>query len=528
MAGFCARPLRAHLLSANPIREYRLSFIQRRLANAVPGTATLFFIQIFCTLAFAVLYSSLVLYATKHLHFPVKDAALMMGVFGAFNYGLHLFGGYLGGRFLSNRNLFVVGMLLQIIGCLIISLGTNAMLYAGLAFFLTGSGLNVTCVNMMLTQRFTPADTRRESAFLWNYAGMNIGFFAGFTGAGIFQATENYNALFIFAAVGNVIAIALTLLNWKTLADINTPLMTMNARQWRMRLAAGAVIVVAIVPSVWALLMHPVSTGALVKGFSAFVFAVIAWLALRHPDRRERKNMFAYLILAVGSLTFWALYQMAPNGLQIFAEHNVDRMVMGFEVQPQWIQNINCMVIVFGGPLLAAWFARLRLKGWKIDIPKQFAGAVILMGIGFLCLPIGIRLADPVSGQSAFVWLFLSYVFQSVGELLISPIGYAMIGRLAPRQYQGSMMGAWMLVTGVASLFAGDFSSMVPDPGAGSPLTTNAGYATLFSSLGWGSVAVGVALVCLIPFLNKLIQDAPAAVDTPVTPAGKVDTAKAA
>ena len=73
------------------------------MANAVPGTATLFFIQIFCTLGFAVLYSSLVLYATKHLHFPVKDAAVIMGVFGAFNYGLHLFGGYLGGRFLDGE-----------------------------------------------------------------------------------------------------------------------------------------------------------------------------------------------------------------------------------------------------------------------------------------------------------------------------------------------------------------------------------------------------------------------------------------
>ena len=50
------------------------------MANAVAGTATLFFIQIFCTLGFAVLYSSLVLYATKHLHFPVKDAAVIMGV----------------------------------------------------------------------------------------------------------------------------------------------------------------------------------------------------------------------------------------------------------------------------------------------------------------------------------------------------------------------------------------------------------------------------------------------------------------
>src|SRR3982750_4950464 len=79
-------------------------------STAPEGTAVLFFIQIFATLGFAVLYSTLVLYATKHLHLGTKEATALMGVFGAFNYGLHLFGGYLGGRFLSNRNLFVGGM----------------------------------------------------------------------------------------------------------------------------------------------------------------------------------------------------------------------------------------------------------------------------------------------------------------------------------------------------------------------------------------------------------------------------------
>ena len=113
----------------------------------------LFFIQIFATLGFAVLSSTLVLYATKHLHFTNKDATTIMGVFGAFNYGLHLFGGYLGGRFLSNRALFVGGMALQVLGCGCIAVGSVAMLYVGLAVFLTGSGLNVTCINMMLTQR---------------------------------------------------------------------------------------------------------------------------------------------------------------------------------------------------------------------------------------------------------------------------------------------------------------------------------------------------------------------------------------
>src|SRR5207248_3565544 len=118
-----------------------MKFLKQRFSAAAPeGTAVLFFIQIFATLGFAVLYSTLVLYATKHLQLSVKVATTLMGVFGAFNYGLHLFGGYLGGRFLSNRNLFVGGMALQVIGCGCIATGTLALFYLGLAFFLTGSG----------------------------------------------------------------------------------------------------------------------------------------------------------------------------------------------------------------------------------------------------------------------------------------------------------------------------------------------------------------------------------------------------
>src|SRR5690349_18397739 len=233
-----------------------MKVLQRRF-SAVPGTGALFFIQIFATLGFAVLYSTLVLYATKHLQLPVIMATTLMGVFGAFNYGLHLFGGYLGGRFLSNRNLFVGGMVLQVIGCACIATGTLAMFYVGLALFLTGSGLNVTCINMMLTQRFTPEDPRREGAFLWNYAGMNVGFFVGFSAAGHFQATESYSSLFIFATLGNFGAIVIALLTWKTLADRNTLLLDAPKSQFRLRQLAGIGILIGLVPIVWFMLQRP-------------------------------------------------------------------------------------------------------------------------------------------------------------------------------------------------------------------------------------------------------------------------------
>jgi len=72
-----------------------------------------------------------------------------------------------------------------------------------------------------------------------------------------------------------------------------------------------------------------------------------------------------------------------------------------------------------------------------------------------------------------------------------------------------------LLVTGLASVFAGDFSSMVPEPSEGSAVTTNPVYSKLFIELGLGSLAVGVLLVFLIPFLRKLITDAAAPPDAP-------------
>jgi POT family proton-dependent oligopeptide transporter len=147
------------------------------------------------------------------------------------------------------------------------------------------------------------------------------------------------------------------------------------------------------------------------------------------------------------------------------------------------------------------------------------------MALGFLVLPLGIQLAGGAA-KSAFVWLFISYILQSIGELLISPIGYAMIGKLAPKEYQGVMMGSWMLVTGLASLFAGDFSGMIPEPNGTSLVASNLQYAKLFGALGAGSFLVGIALVVLIPFLRRLITDKPEItpdeLPTPAGPAGVV------
>jgi proton-dependent oligopeptide transporter, POT family len=307
--------------------------------------------------------------------------------------------------------------------------------------------------------------------------------------------------------LGNLISIVLAVRYWPVLKDRATPLVQAAAAEFRKRFAIGVAILVGLVPVVWGLLQHPDSTTTLVEIIAALVYSSLVWVTMNHPLRSERRNMWAYLVLAVGSLVFWSLYQMSSSGLTLFFDRNVDPMVLGLKIQPQWVQNINTFVIFAGGPALALLFSHLRGRGWRIDVPKQFATALVLMGVGFLVLPLGIALGDPATGRSAFIWIFLSYVLQSIGELLISPVGYAMIGKLAPHKYQGVMMGAWMLLTGLASIFAGQLSKSIPSAQDAAPQVTNQYYAQLFSWLGWGTVAVGVVLALLIPFLRRLISD---------------------
>jgi POT family proton-dependent oligopeptide transporter len=485
----------------------RKTFWQKYQDVMPPGAGALFLIQIFSTLSFSVLYSTLILYATKGLHLSDTLATSITGSFIALNYFLHLLGGYIGGRYLSYRSLFSIGMVLQILGCLLISIPQVSFLLWGIAAFLGGSGLNVTCINCMVTQLFKPEDKRREAAFLWNYSGMNIGFFIGFIMGGYFDNTAGYHRLFILSALGNLIALALTFYNWKILQDRDTTFTeTPQKQRTRFRLI-GLVTVAALALSLRVLMQHTELCNQLIQVIGASMLVLILILAFRQPTVADRNKMFAYVVLALASMLFWVLYQMAPMGLQLFSERNVDRHVLGIVIAPQWIQNINTVVIIIGGPLFSVLFTHLRERGISINIPLQFSLALLLIGIGFAILPLGISLAD-ARGLTSFNWIFASYVLQSAGELLISPIGYAMVGQLAPLKLRGLMMGMWMMVTGIAAIFSGAFSKMALGTSDSiNPLVSNAAYSHTFGVLGWSSIAAGVAMMLLIPFITRLTHE---------------------
>lgn len=469
------------------------------------GRIALFLMQLFSTLGYSVLYSTLVLYATQSLKLDSHYAVAITGGFIAFNYTLHVLGGYIGGRLLSYRALFIIGMLLQAVGCLVISLSTFASFLTGTAIFLTGCGLNVICINCMMMALFDSHDKRREGAFLLNYSAMNFGFFVGFSVSGFFQLHHNFHALFVFASLGSLVSFFITLIFWKYLKDKDT-IYSRSHKKLSRNITAALMILGVILALTW-LLVHAEISNAIIFLAGTSVAVLFSYLAFKEPKIEASRKLWAFLILAGSSLIFWTLYQMAPMGLTLFYVHNVNHHLFGYVIPPQWTQNINTIVIIFGAPLMAYINEHLRKRGYRISIPFQFTTALLFIGLGFIILPLGIHFAN-AQGVSSIIWFIGSYFLQSIGELFISPIGYAMIGQLIPSKHQGLAMGSWLMVTGVAATLSNFFSQMaLGSSHLTDPLLTNPSFSSAFFNLGVCAIIGSIILFFLRPFLHRLIQE---------------------
>lgn len=183
---------------------------------------------------------------------------------------------------------------------------------------------------------------------------------------------------------------------------------------------------------------------------------------------------------------------------------NVNKHIFGLNIQTQWFQNVNTIILAIGGFLLPTILIAIR-KRFKFLFPMQFCFSLFFISIGFLMLIIGIMTADH-DGYTAAIWLILSYFFQSIGELLIGPTGYAMVGKLASPNLQGLMMGSWMVVTGSTSgVIASLLSILVSSPNINAPATaTNPSYLVLFTSLTAIALIATIVMYFFIPKIRRL------------------------
>ena len=479
----------------------------KSLQRMPKGVTPLYFIQAFSTFSYAILYSSLSLYITKQLGLSNTVSNSIVGLFLAFNFVLHLVGGLMGGRYLSNRALFFITTIIQSFGILFLIFSQASTLYLGLSLFLVGCGLNTTCYNTILTQRFDPDDNRRDKAFFMSYSAMNVGFFAGFIISGFYDYSNQYQQIFYASLFINIITLLLMAFSWADLADKNTPLMELKDRSSRrLKHLLGITGTVLLVPFLMVCFNSADFSNGMVLVVSIIMFFVIVFLRQKQPLKADKQKIKAYLILTVTSIIFWMIYYTGPMGITIFIKNNVDKHILSYELATQWILNINAIIIIVGAPITATVINKLQSKGFNFSVSMQFVWAFIFLALSFFLLACGVMLSDS-HGFSSINWVILHLVAQSIAELLIGPVGYAMIGQIAPPKLQGILMGTWMMVSGVSASLSTYFSNAMMKTDSIDPLSTNADYLYVFNQLGGWALVAAVFLYFIAGKIRNLIDN---------------------
>lgn len=212
-----------------------------------------------------------------------------------------------------------------------------------------------------------------------------------------------------------------------------------------------------------------------------------------------------FLILTVTSILFWMIYFTGPMGVTLFIKNNVDKHLFHYEMATQWILNINAIVIIIGAPLLSIVLTRLQAKGYNVSVTKQFIWAFLILAGSFFLLSSSILSANK-HGYVSVYWVMLHFTTQAIAELLIGPVGYAMIGRISPPQLQGVLMGTWMMVSGVSASLSHYFSNAMTKEESTNPLLSNGDYQHVFNQLGIWALLGAVFLYLIAKRIKPVIE----------------------
>lgn len=478
-----------------------------KFAKYPEGVFAMFFMQMFSMVGFAMLFSLLTLYSVHVLHFTDQRAYDISDAFNAQVFAMSALGGFLANRFLGYRIAFIFSATLAILGLGFLLSKNITAFYLGLGMYVVAQGIMVPSMFVLLGRLYEENDPRRDSGFIISYVGMNVGAFFASLFSGPISQYYGYWQAFL---VGLVFAV-LTLINYlmyqykfkpkhfdkvtrEHAASIST------SSKW-----IGFGIALLLIPLVAELMNHAQLSNLILTCLGITGVIIIVTIALQQPEVEARNKLFTFLILTLVSLAFGTLYLLGPTVLPIFTERNVDRHLFSLLIPTASFSSLNPFFIVTLGPILSYLWIKLGKKNRDLSIPAKFASGLVMMGLGYLVLVVGIYFHTAL-GLVLMFWLVIGYFFQTMAELFINPIGFSMVGNLAPKQHEGLMMGLWQLASGVAGVFTDHLSKMIQVSDKATPMSTNPFYAHMFLLCGGVTAAIGLLTFTLVPWLKKIMQ----------------------
>jgi POT family proton-dependent oligopeptide transporter len=197
------------------------------------------------------------------------------------------------------------------------------------------------------------------------------------------------------------------------------------------------------------------------------------------------------------------------TSLNLFALRNVDPAFHVFGVHlwdwsPAQFQAFNPIWIFILSPVLAWAYTQAGKANRDLSIAAKFAFGFVTVAAGFFIY--GAAELVAVSQGKVSSWLMVwGYGAISLGELLVSGLGLAMVARYVPARMGGFMMGAYFVASGVSQYLGGVVATYASVPqNITDPLESLPIYTNLFNKLGIAALLCTVIAIAVLPLMNRL------------------------
>ncbi len=466
------------------------------------GFTTLFLIEMWERFGYYGMTAVVVLFMVQRLGYTDDRANLTFGAFAALAYTVPSVGGWIGDKLLGSRRTMVLGAVILAFGYIGLAIPNHPeLLFPALGLVAVGGGVFKANPANMVSKIYEGDTAKIDSAFTMYYMAVNLGSTFSQIATPLIAVKVGWHVAFAVCAGGLVVGIINYFVMSRYLAHVGSkpdfePLNVKRLILVLLGIVVGIALVTYIVQD------RTVARATVVLGFIAMLS--IFGIMMQKGSERERKGLTAVLILVGLGMLFFIFYQQMFTSLTLFALRNVNLDVFGYNVPPGQVQALNPIWIFILSPGLAWLYTRLgKRQGGDFHISTKFTMGFAILAVGFFIYGLSGHFA--VAGKVSFGWMVAGYLFLSLGELLISALGLAVMARYVGPTLRGFIMGVWFLATGISQYlgsYVATFASVpqnVTDPAATLPLYTN-----LFNRLGIVAVVGTVIAAAVIPVMKRL------------------------
>ncbi|MFV0238406.1 MAG: peptide MFS transporter [Flavobacteriales bacterium] len=482
------------------------------------GLFVLFFSEMWERFCYYGMRGLLSLYVIKALMQGDTKAFAIYGAYTGLVYMAPVLGGWVADKILGYKWAVIFGGILMAIGEFLILGGSLNWLYVGMATIIVGNGYFKANISSIVGKLYDDHDVRKDSGFTIFYIGINLGaFLASIVAVGVGEA-YGFEYGFALAGIGMLLGIFIFIAGQSLYGHVATPPDPKGLHQKILgpltKLHLTIVGSLLLIPILYYLLEYSHWIGYLMAVVAIYVIVKLISAGLK-GGKVLLDRMIIFIILCLLNIIFWSLFEQAGTSLTLFADRNVDREAfLGFwDISAGQTQSFNAFFILIFGTIFSMLWLKLDQLKMNPSIPAKFGIGIIFVGIGFLFTILG---KGAAVNYLVPMWTLVGlYLFHTIGELFLSPIGLSMVTKLAPKNMTGELMGAWFLSFAGSNYVAG--SILAPLTGTGgdesgkekvvlSVAESLDKYIDVFTQFGWIALICGGVVLLVSPLLNKLMH----------------------